>query len=95
MRWEADLTYVSTQMGNMYLFVVEDVYDKEILSGYMDIRCGSKEAIEALREAIAKRFGDIVPQGLLLTLRIDRGCQFTAENFAVFAVPKSVSENRE
>ncbi|NOY58183.1 MAG: IS3 family transposase [Calditrichaeota bacterium] len=61
-RWEADLTYVPTQMGNMYLFVVEDVYDKEILSGYMDIRCGAKEAIKSLQEAIAKRFGDNVPQ---------------------------------
>ena len=90
-QWEADLTYVPTQMGNLYLFVVEDVYDKEILSGYMDIRCGADEAIKSLKEAIAKRFGDDVPQGLSLTLRIDRGCQFTAENFAVFVESQGIT----
>lgn len=90
-RWEADLTYVPTQMGNMYLFVVEDVYDKEILSGYMDIRCRADEAIKSLKEAITKRFGDDVPQGLSLTLRIDRGCQFTAENFAVFVESQGIT----
>jgi len=84
-RWEADLTYVPTQMGNMYLFVVEDVYDKEILSGHMDIQCRTSEAIKSLKEAIVKRFGDAVPEGLVLTLRIDRGCQFTAEDFGAFA----------
>lgn len=89
-RWEADITYVPTQMGNMYLFVVEDVYDKEILSGYMDIRCGAKEAIKSLREAVVKRFGDKVPEGLLLTLRVDRGCQFTAEDFAIFAQSQGI-----
>jgi putative transposase len=90
-RWEADLTYVPTQMGNMYLFVVEDVYDKEILSGYMDIRCGADEAIKSLQEAIDKRFGKDVPQGLFLTLRIDRGCQFTAEDFATFAKSQGIA----
>jgi putative transposase len=89
-RWEADLTYVPTQMGNMYLFVVEDVYDKEILSGYIDIRCGADEAIKSLQEAISKRFGKGIPEGLFLTLRIDRGCQFTAEDFAVFAKTQGI-----
>ena len=90
-RWEADLTYVPTQMGNMYLFVVEDVYDKEILSGYMDIRCGAAEAIEALKGALAKRFGNNIPEGLSLTVRIDHGCQFTAEDFAVFAKSQGIA----
>jgi len=89
-RWEADITYVPTEMGHMYLFVVEDVYDKEILSGYMDIRCRAKEAIESLKEAVVKRFGDRVPEGLLLTLRVDRGCQFTAEDFAIFSKSQGI-----
>lgn len=90
-RWEADLTFVPTQMGNMYLFVVEDVYDKEILSGYMDIRCGANEAIKSLKEAITNRFGKRVPYGLSLILRIDRGCQFTAEDFGVFAKSQGIT----
>lgn len=89
-RWEADMTYVPTQMGNMYLFVIEDVYDKEILAGHMDIRCGAAEAIEALKEAIKRRFEYGIPDGLVLTVRIDRGCQFTAEDFITFAKTKGI-----
>jgi len=71
-RWEADLTYVPTLMGNMYLFLVEDVYDKEILAGHLDIRCGASEAISALKEAIKKRFEISAPKGLRLTVRLNR-----------------------
>jgi putative transposase len=84
-RWESDLTWVSTRMGVMYLFVIEDVYDKEVLSGHMDIRAGAQEAIECLKEALRKRFGQESARGLRLTVRVDRGCQFTAEAFAEFA----------
>lgn len=84
-RWEADLTWVPTRMGVMYLFVVEDVYDKEALSGHMDIRAGAEEAVEGLKEALKKRFGQASARGLRLTARVDRGCQFTAETFAEFA----------
>jgi len=89
-RWEADLTFIPTLMGMMYLFVVEDTYDKEILSGYMDVRCRASEAIKSLEEAIKKRFGDSLPEGLFLTVRVDRGCQFTAEDFAKFAKSKGI-----
>src|SRR3989338_9090712 len=34
-RWEADITCVHTGMGNMYLFVIEDIHDKEIIGGHM------------------------------------------------------------
>lgn len=89
-RWEADLTFVPTLMGMMYLFVVEDTYDKEMLAGYMDIRCRASEAVKALEEAIDKRFKDNLPEGLSLTVRVDRGCQFTAEDFAEFAKSKGI-----
>jgi len=89
-RWEADLTYVPTQMGNMYLFVIEDVYDKEILLGHMDIRCRASEAVESLNKAIINRFKKEIPRGLHLTLRVDLGCQFTAELFIEFAKFKKI-----
>ena len=84
-RWEADLTWVATRMGMMYLVVIEDVYDREALSGHMNIRAGAEEAIECLKEALRKRFGREQALGLRLTVRVDRGCQFTAEAFAEFA----------
>jgi len=85
-RWEADMTFVPTGMGNMYLFVIEDIHDKEIVGERMDIRCGAQQAIEALKQALMKRFGHESAQGLELIVRVDRGCQFTAEDFAEFAV---------
>lgn len=85
-RWEADLTFVPTRMGNMYLFVIEDIYDKEVIGGHMDIRCGAQQAIEALKQALVKRFGKESAEGLELIVRVDRGCQFTAEDFAQYAI---------
>ena len=85
-RWEADMTYVSTQMGNMYLFVIEDIHDKEVVGWCMDIHCGAQQAVEALKQALMKRFGQESVHGLELIVRVDRGCQFTAQDFAQFAV---------
>ena len=91
LRWEADLTFVLTGMGKVYLFIVEDVYDKEILSGNMSIRARSLEAVESLRRAISQRFGNAIPTELQLTLRIDRGCQYTAEEFERFACDNGIA----
>ena len=80
------MTYVPTEMGNMYLFVIEAIHDKEVVGAHMDIRCGAKQAIEALKQALIKRFGQESAYGLELIVRVDRGCQFTAEDFAQFAI---------
>jgi len=84
-RWEADLTFVPTAMGQVYLFIIEDTYDREVLSGHMDIQCGAKQSIKSLKEAINKRFRDGEVSGLTLTMRVDRGCQYTAESFGEYA----------
>ncbi len=89
-RWEADMTYVPTRMGNMYLFVIEDIHDKEVVGERMDIRSGAEQAIEALKQALLKRFGCESAQGLELTVRVDRGCQFTAHDFAQFAIGSGI-----
>ena len=77
-------------MGNVHLFVIQDVYDKELLSGHMDILCGAQQAIESLKEALINRFGEEPGNGLILTLRIDRGCQFTAQDFIEYAESKEI-----
>ena len=85
-RWEADMTYVPTRMGNLYLFVIEDIHDKEVVGSQMDIRSGAEQAIEALKHALIKRFGRESAYGLELIVRVDRGCQFTAHDFVQFAI---------
>jgi putative transposase len=83
MRWEADLTLVPYESGYLYLFSVIDVFDKELVGSWFGFRCRKEDAIEALRQAVLHRFPEgKVPEGLTLTLRLDRGCQFTAHEFA-------------
>ena len=81
-RWEADLTLVPSESGFLYLFTVIDVFDKQIIGSYFGLRCRCSEAIASLEDAVRNRFPEgQVPSSLGLTLRLDRGCQFTAENF--------------
>ena len=81
MYWETDLTYVWTGRANAYLFVVIDACDRDIVGDVFSERCRTLEAVEALEKAVLSRFGGRVPYGHELTLRVDRGSQFTARNF--------------
>ncbi len=82
-RWEADLTLVPYQSGFLYLFSVIDVFDKELIGSWFGFRCRKDDAIEALKNAVLNRFpSGTVPDTIDLTLRLDRGCQFTAFDFA-------------
>ena len=82
LRWEADLTLVPSESGFLYLFTVIDVFDKEVIGSYFGVRCRCSDAIASLEDAVHNRFPEgTVPSSLALTLRLDRGCQFTAENF--------------
>ena len=82
MYWEADLTYVWTGSANAYLFVVIDACDRDIIGDVFSDRCRAREAVEALEGAVLSRFGGRVPYNHELTLRVDRGTQFTARNFS-------------
>jgi len=79
--WEMDLTYVWSGSGFGYLFAVLDAYDKGIPGAHFGDRCRAVEAVQALEEAVAARFGGRVPDGHTLTLRVDRGSQFIARHF--------------
>ena len=81
-RWEADMTIISCSFGHVYLFTIIDTFDKQIIGQYISMRCRKEEAIECLKEAVYSRF----PNGKILStlqvsLRLDRGCQFTSEQF--------------
>jgi putative transposase len=79
--WEMDLTYVWCGGRFGYLFVVLDAYDKGVPGARFGDRCRAVEAVQALEEAVAARFGGRVPDGYVLTLRVDRGSQFIAQRF--------------
>lgn len=84
-RWEADLSYVFFGSGTAHAFVVIDTYDKEVIGRYFSLRARATEAVAALDRAVAVRFGDNIPDGFEVTMRVDRGCQYTAEEFCLAA----------
>jgi len=79
--WEADFTYIWTGSANAYLCVVIDAWDRDIVGDVFSDRCLAREAAEALESAVLIRFGGRVPYSHELTLRVDRGPQFTAYSF--------------
>ena len=82
-RWEADLTLVPYESGFLYLFSVIDVFDKELIGHHFGFRCRKEDAIESLKIAVLSRFpSGKIPDDFRVTLRLDRGCQFTAFDFA-------------
>jgi len=89
-RWEADLTYVSHAHGRAYVFVVQDIFDKDIVGGHVSYRCRGEDAVSSLKKAIGYRFHGRKPEGLNLTVRVDRGCQYTANDFIVFCEEQKI-----
>jgi putative transposase len=79
--WEADFTYVWTGEKNAYLCALIDGWDRDIVGDVFSDRCRAVEAAEALDKAVMERFGGRVPEGHVLTVRIDRGSQFRARLF--------------
>ena len=79
--WEMDLTYVWCGSRFGYLFAVLDAHDRGIPGAVFGDRCRAIEAIQALEEAVASRFGGQVPEEHRLILRVDRGSQFVARRF--------------
>jgi len=84
-RWEADLSYVFYGTGTAHAFIVIDTYDKEVIGKYFSMRARAAEAVAALDRAVAARFGDNIPEGFEVIMRVDRGCQYTAEEFCLAA----------
>lgn len=75
-RWAADMTYISTKQGWLYLAVVMDLFSRRIVGWSMSQRMGRHLVIGALRMAIEARR----PGGHLIH-HSDRGAQYTSDNF--------------
>jgi putative transposase len=64
---------------------VIDTYDKEVIGKYFSLRARAAEAVAALDRAVITRFGVAIPDGFEVIMRVDRGCQYTAEEFCLAA----------
>jgi putative transposase len=73
--WVAEITYVPTWAGFLYLAAVLDVYSRKVVGWAMKNHLRTELVLEALQNAISQRR----PQGVIH--HSDRGCQYTSYAF--------------
>jgi putative transposase len=74
--WGADITYIPTADGWLYLAVVEDLFSRRIVGWSMDATMTSRLVVDALEMAVKRR---LPGEGLLA--HSDRGSQYASEHY--------------
>jgi putative transposase len=77
--WCADITYIPTREGWLYLAVVEDLFSRLIVGWSMDESMGSRLVVDALEMAVARRLRGSSSSGLIA--HSDRGSQYASEHY--------------
>jgi putative transposase len=75
--WVADITYVPTWAGFLYLAVVLDVFSRRIVGWAMDTHLKAELVIDALNMAVGQR------QPSTVIHHSDQGCQYTSVAFGL------------
>jgi putative transposase len=73
--WVADMTYIPTWSGWLYLAMVLDVYSRKVVGWAMDTNMRTELILDALQMAVAQR----QPRGVIH--HSDRGSQYTSYAF--------------
>jgi len=73
--WVADITYIPTWSGFLYLAMVLDVYSRRIVGWSMETHLRTELILQALEMAITQR------QPSAVIHHSDRGCQYTSYAF--------------
>jgi transposase InsO family protein len=74
--WVADITYIPTREGWLYLAAVEDLYSRRVVGWSMAEHMESRLVVDALEMAVQRRLPD---EGLLG--HSDRGSQYASEHY--------------
>jgi transposase InsO family protein len=75
--WVADVTYIPTREGWLYLAVVEDLFSRMVVGWSMDATMTSRLVVDALEMALSRRLKG--PSGLIA--HSDRGSQYASEHY--------------
>jgi putative transposase len=80
-RWCADITYVPTREGWLYLAEVEDLFSRRVVGWSMSATMTSRLVVDALEMALARRrpLTESSPSGLVA--HSDRGSQYASEHY--------------
>jgi putative transposase len=74
--WAADITYLPTREGWLYLAAVEDLYSRQVVGWAMGERIDSRLVVEALAMAVRRRC-----PGAGLVAHSDRGSQYASDHY--------------
>lgn len=74
--WTADITYIPTDEGWLYLAAVEDLYSRKIVGWSMSDRIDSRLVVDAIQMAIQR---ELPGEGLIA--HSDRGVQYASEHY--------------
>jgi transposase InsO family protein len=74
--WVADITYIPTREGWLYLAAVEDLYSRMVVGWAMAEHLGSRLVVDALGMAVQRRL-----PGAGLVAHSDRGSQYASEHY--------------
>jgi putative transposase len=74
--WAADITYIPTGEGWLYLAAVEDLHSRRIVGWSMSERIDSRLVVDALEMAVARRL-----PGEGLVAHSDRGSQYASDHY--------------
>jgi transposase InsO family protein len=75
-KWVADITYIATREGWLYLAVVEDLYSRRVVGWSMADHMESRLVVDALEMAVQRR---LPGEGLLA--HSDRGSQYASDHY--------------
>jgi putative transposase len=74
--WTADVTYIPTGEGWLYLAAVEDLYSRKIVGWSMSDRIDSRLVVDAMQMAVQRELPDAG-----LVAHSDRGVQYASEHY--------------
>jgi transposase InsO family protein len=72
--WAADITYIQTQTGWLYLATVLDLYSRKLVGWAMSSRMSADLVCDALRMAVTQR-----QPAAGLIVHTDRGSQYASQ----------------
>jgi transposase InsO family protein len=87
--WVADITYIPTREGWLYLAAVEDLASRRVPGFAIDEHHDAELAAGALKMAAAVRGGDV--GGVIF--HSDRGSEYTADHFAAACAALGVTQS--
>lgn len=76
-KWVADITYLPTLAGWVYLAVVIDLFSRKVVGWSMSERLTTPLIVDAMKQSIEQRR----PRGDGLLHHSDRGCQYTSDAY--------------